>query len=723
MSDLSSITKEHFPGLRFRGTDLQHAGRLLKKHSPSAVVEYLTGKGSTTLADFRPPAKCNIIAQSRPFDQWPIYKASMAIQTYVYGLTKDERAVCAPGTSSAAQKAWLASTGIDTAGYTSVQGLNLIIAHTLACYDGVVVKVGNANKKTRAKVERINKSRAENGEDLLPLPSEAQAFGDDGKLSLPPGINHNIYLYQQSSPVPLSEKHVDIAVPHVPRLTATTELPLYGNRLDIPKGSPGYVPEWQRSGLSTNKHKRMRMWYSTTNRKPKFGRRTVGVPECVREAGAIPLVSRIGDDWVVFDGRGLLRNLRWRGLVEKSLTIETMLSFFTGDPVIDVKRGVAAFIYKQAHATVKSRKVLVGAKRAHAMLMESAKPVDGKVVQVGLVSVDLGQTNPVAFEVSRVHQTNSTLQADPIARDLLPNELVHKIDWYRAALDVANAIIRKSAIASLSSEQKAEIVAVDSGAATTTKSAVVALIGRDAPLPWEKMSSSTTYISEALYAAGKALTAAPNGKMFSDNYWARHLRPKLTPETRTALNDAMWDLMRESSEYRRLSVRKLELARRCVNHVLATARKLTKCADIMVVVEDLNVRMFHGSGKRDVGWDEFFTPKRENRWFMQVLHKAFTDLAQHRGIMVAEVNPARTSITCPACGHCDKANRDAKDRERFCCIGCGRVFNADLEVATANIRQIAITGANMPKPVEADCERLRGSSKPRTARKSRKVPK
>ena len=721
MSDLAAITKEHFHGLRFRSVDLQHAGRLLKKQGASAVIEYLAGKGAAVIPDFRPPAKCNIIAQSRPFNEWPIAKASTAIQIYIYGLTRDDRAACVPGTSSASQRAWLADTGVDTDDFTSVQGLGLIFAHALGRYDGVLVKAENASKKARAKIDRINVARAERGEGLLPLPEECRAFGDDGKLLAPPGINHNIYLYQQVSPVPWSTKHADVEVPYA-QPSAMVHLPAYGDRLDIPKGSPGYVPEWQRAGLSTSKHKRMRAWYSASNRKPKHGRHTVGVHDGAALAGAIPLVSRVGADWVVFDGRGLLRNLRWRGLAEKDLTVEQMLAFFTGDPVIDTKRSIATFIYKQAHATVKSKRIVAGAKRAQAALLTATAPVDGLLHQVGLVSVDLGQTNPVAYEVSRVHQADGSLVAEPLDRRLLPDELVGAVGRYRAAWDAMNERIRQMAIDSLSAEQQAEIVTVEHGADERAKVAVLAMFDADVVLPWERMSSGTTHISDALIEAGKSNATMFRGELRRDGNWARHLRARLTPETRTALNDASWEAMRASPDYERLSKRKLELARRCVNHVISTARKLTQCTDVAVIVEDLNVRMFHGSGKRDIGWAEFFVVKRENRWFMQVMHKAFTDLAQHRGMLVAEVNPARTSITCPACGHCDKGNRGSSDRERFCCLKCGRTFNADLEVATANIRAVAITGASMPKPVtDADCERSRGAKNIGPARKSRKV--
>ena len=49
-------------------------------------------------------------------------------------------------------------------------------------------------------------------------------------------------------------------------------------------------------------------------------------------------------------------------------------------------------------------------------------------------------------------------------------------------------------------------------------------------------------------------------------------------------------------------------------------------------------------------------------------------VAERMGIGVIEVNPAGTSITCSRCQHADKESR--KD-ERFECVSCGRVMNAD----------------------------------------------
>ena len=57
--------------------------------------------------------------------------------------------------------------------------------------------------------------------------------------------------------------------------------------------------------------------------------------------------------------------------------------------------------------------------------------------------------------------------------------------------------------------------------------------------------------------------------------------------------------------------------------------------------------------------------------------------AEAAGIPVIEVDPAYTSQTCSACGHCERANR--KRQAEFDCQHCGLMTNAD-ENAAKNIK-------------------------------------
>ena len=116
------------------------------------------------------------------------------------------------------------------------------------------------------------------------------------------------------------------------------------------------------------------------------------------------------------------------------------------------------------------------------------------------------------------------------------------------------------------------------------------------------------------------------------------------------------------------------------------------CENMVLVIEDLDILFFHGSGKRNVGWDNFFLARRENSWFINAIHKALSDLAKHRGMYIFEINKNGTSITCIICGHKDSDNRKG---EHFACLKCGVVLNTDRDVATENILRVALLGNSL----------------------------
>lgn len=117
----------------------------------------------------------------------------------------------------------------------------------------------------------------------------------------------------------------------------------------------------------------------------------------------------------------------------------------------------------------------------------------------------------------------------------------------------------------------------------------------------------------------------------------------------------------------------------------------------VVVIEKLNVRgMIRSNFARhiaDAGWSKFAAMLR---------HKL-----EWSGGTLVEVPAAYSSQTCAECGTVDAASRD---RERFCCTGCGHVDNADLNAA-----KVLLTRANRSGlPVEGTV--------PEAARRSRKAP-
>ena len=338
----------------------------------------------------------------------------------------------------------------------------------------------------------------------------------------------------------------------------------------------------------------------------------------------------------------------------------------------------------------------------------------------------MGQTNPVAARFSRL---SSDLKPEHVSSSFLPDELKNEICRYREKSDLLEIEIKNKAIKMLSQEQQDEIKLVNDISSEELKNSVCKKYNIDnSKIPWDKMNGFTTFIADEFINNGgdKSLVyfTAKDKKSkkeklvkLSDKKIANSFKPKISKETREILNKITWDEKISSNEYKKLSKRKLEFARRATNYLINQAKKATRLNNVVLVVEDLNSKFFHGSGKREDGWDNFFIPKKENRWFIQALHKSLTDVSIHRGINVIEVRPERTSITCPKCGCCDKENRKGED---FKCIKCDSVYHADLEVATFNIEKVAITGESMPKP---DCERLGGEESIGIARKGKNKPK
>jgi hypothetical protein len=72
-------------------------------------------------------------------------------------------------------------------------------------------------------------------------------------------------------------------------------------------------------------------------------------------------------------------------------------------------------------------------------------------------------------------------------------------------------------------------------------------------------------------------------------------------------------------------------------------------------------------------------------WPRQHFGARCLQIGEEMGVFVWEQSPARSSITCPICGHCDKTNRRG---EVFHCVACGFDGHADI-VASWNLARWA----------------------------------
>ena len=85
---------------------------------------------------------------------------------------------------------------------------------------------------------------------------------------------------------------------------------------------------------------------------------------------------------------------------------------------------------------------------------------------------------------------------------------------------------------------------------------------------------------------------------------------------------------------------------------------------------------------------------RHSSWSFGQLRFFLSYKAALAGVPLYTVNPRNTSRTCPACGHCAKANR--KSQASFCCVECGLSMNADFAGA------INISRASVMEPIVAE---------------------
>lgn len=736
---VSSLVREAFPGRSFLQADMKMAGKLLKSDGPEAVLAYLSDPvrrsfPSGGLPDFRPPAKCVIVGVSRPVEEWPIHRFSMAFQEAVYGMTESAFSALVgmvPKSLDATSRLAIIEAVMGPGGVpgkdvlSKSQGLNKIVLNAISVYKGAVKKVENRNEKRRKSAERRSKRGGSPPAEFVP----ESPFGEDGRLIDAPRPNRCLFGYQgmrfralrpgELSSLPgIEERLLSISVrdPSLPLVS-----PAAPDRASIPAGQPGWVPDWQRGPKSDRnpfpfnpeKRGRRKMWYSRSLRKPKPNRRTVESPASgeARLLGSVLGVLNVGGDWALVDLRGLLRNALWRArarvrpLELPRLSADSLLSdLFSADVVIDPVSNVATVLYKEGVVPVVSRKV-IGSSRAPDRIRSllGSSPV-------ATVSCDLGQTNPVAARVSRIASADGSLVSAESWKFFLPEDILSDMRRIRVAWDALETEIRLSALASLPPGMRDEVERADHTGPLAARERLCRLLGiEDGSVVWASMGSRTTHIADALAARGLGWSHVrfrrplKDGEVPWDSSFSRAegVRPCASRETMAALESAKHLIKRGHGKYAALAKARREVSRRAANYVLQTARSYSGCDEVVVCIEDLDVggSFFHGRGKPAPGWDGFFSPRLENRWFIVPLHGALSDLASHRGVTVVECPHRYTSQTCPLCGYRDKKNRSG---ERFFCLSCRTEMHADLDAATINIERIALTGVGIRRGEMSD---------------------
>jgi hypothetical protein len=556
----------------------------------------------------------------------------------------------------------LSALGVDLSMMDGLQPtLNKILQAAVGTYGGVIIKEANKLGFARLDPAKLNPEKHKDIIDAAFVTDENDKL-DKRHLKHPPGYNSTIPLVKQTRIRPLgAQKHAHI-------LAAAGVVPFDGE---------SHIPTMGELGMSRPRDHRSRR---------RKDRRGVGAP--------IPCLVQVGQDWLIVDVRGMLRQARWlfrEYRAAGTLTLAALLDLYTTDGFIRYDRNrqkwVIQVLLKPGKLPVTVREPLTYQDTATKQLMTTPDTV--------VVGIDVGINRP------------ATVVAVPVgANGPSPYNNCDRMHIKRAELDAfqmdhdrCTAEIRTAARAKLSPAQQAELAEYEQALPSLAKRALREKPGRtlsdsefDA-LPWEQMTASSKYINGTdsdAWLAQKAKKALPG----------------VSPETRKAQNEALWTAQRESPDYQRLAVRGQNTARRLRNDIRRWAESAYPGQQIVYAVENLPRTKFgDGRGRREKGWDNFFAPKIEGRWFKFLgLLKALEELAAHKGQRVVICDPRYTSQACPECDYIDPENRHG---ESYKCKKCGKIAHAD-EVGAYNIARVAITGVPFRKP---ESERLSNAPK------------
>lgn len=692
-----------------------YIGKIFKTKGADAAISEL--KNITTkykdenivISEFGPPRALNIVTQSRPFEEWPLFKANTEIQNYIYSLPQNEIPKLTLN-KEFYNNFFKSHPDLKCFTEINIQYLNSIFKNSFMIREGVFTKVKNYNEKQKKKNLKDYK--------------EKQALDENGHLNQKPGANKCIYFVQDSDVQIINisnKKHKEILEKANLNYSRNGEddLKIYlsnKDRLKIKPGNPGYIPSFMRNNI--NPHKGVKL-------KNKTGNPILGI-----------LFDKRNDDWIIFDMRGLLRDIYYRHPSKiGKLKIKNILDYFTKDPVLYYDRKLKKYLLKFAW---KPEKVGVNNKGLDVVNTFSSPKFIKKYLGSDdgcLVSIDLGVTNIAAINYNLINSKNSEeINSSFLGKEFLSNDIINKYKKLHIKQDDLNSKIEKLAIEKLSAQEQEEIKRYNDDIFENCKNYITDKMLPGLQIDWEIISKKTFFISsfiknnlseDRISKLKNDMSAINSWKndfnIYANDYsWmftVKKFLPKISENTRKNYQEKRWEEQRNCSDYAKISTTTKELARLTANYIVNQAKKISKTNKIILAIEDLNVgsSFFDGKGKTKVGLN-IFNHKQENRWFVKALHKSLKELPKNKGIPVISAFKERTSITCIKCNFCDKKNRNG---ELFKCLKCGIQLNSDLDVACENIKKVALSGKIIPKP--DGCEQRSAPKKSVTARNSKSM--
>lgn len=668
-TQLQKILLSDFPGKVFTSSVLKQATKKLKNGtSETDVISFLSKEYKPFVKrDFKPVVKCNIVFSSLPIEDLSYYKVNKSIQEIIYSLPNTK--LNKPEGISAIEK-WHSDHKLDFV-KIHIQAFNHIFNHSFATYTGVEIKATNKYDKQLLKIEKRNKNSLK---EKLNLPEKPIIFDENNCLIDKPGINETLYGYQRCD------------LKHLEDPKIIQQLPI------------------EHQNYSRKNNDLISIQY---NNEKVFGnkRRKMGG----KVNNPILLYFKFENNFIVFDARALLRHVYYRGLAKPgTLTIKDLLDFFTKDPVIlKNSKGIwqVALSFKEEVLQTPTLKVFNSIKKAK----DSAQEICKQKNTCKIATIDLGQTNKLAYQINEVININNTLEIISANKTnhLLTSEQINYINKINSDHDKLKEDIFNEAVSKLTSEQQIEVNKYKQNIEQESKKYIeTAYCIPIDQIDWDNMSSSSCQIAD--YLIYKNLDTGyfkkQENKKKYDSAFAKEAKYKLniSSDINKNIQENSWEIQRHNSKYNALAQTQKEFCR-------SIANKISKQVDI-IVIEDLvmNGGFFDGKGKRDKGWVNFFSFQKENKWWIKAFHKAFSDLAPNHGKNVFEINPCYTSITCTNCSYCDKENRKG---ENFKCKKCNYTANTDLDIAPLNLLKQVITGEKLK-----GCERLSDEKKTRSTR-------
>lgn len=195
------------------------------------------------------------------------------------------------------------------------------------------------------------------------------------------------------------------------------------------------------------------------------------------------------------------------------------------------------------------------------------------------------------------------------------------------------------------------------------------------------------------------LLALSNGEQIANPQFEKRLERTKTIRQRRASRKKRGS-RNQKKAYQKLARLEQKIVNKRTDYQWKAANKLVKLADV-IVLEDLNIK---GMIKRcQPKQDENGKYLKNGQSAKRALNRLIRDcawgelklkiqsVADKFGCIVVEVNPKHTSQQCSACGHIDKQNRK---REKFACVECGHIADADNQAAI-NIAKKGIEQLNL----------------------------